>query len=173
MTGTVHAMDIDASLAAGPHALLTTFHGAWRGTATLWFTPDEPHAVDEMILIAQPVANGRSLRIETTTTHGSGSETSSTGELLLGYHLDEAQWQGVWSDSMHTGTQLMWLSGDAWHASSPARVRGSYGAGTGEEWGWNIAASRQGDELVIIHENVAPSGKAAPGLEWRCQRAVV
>ena len=162
-------MEFADSLTAGPHGRLAAMHGTWRGRSTLWFEPGEPHAVDAIELVIVPVAGGRSLRIDTETT---GAESTSVGELLLGYHLDEDAWQAVWSDSFHTGTALMQFAGaEAWSPDAPIALHGSYAAGPGVRWGWHVTIQRDGEELVILHENVEPDGQPTPALEWRCHRA--
>jgi hypothetical protein len=159
-------MDFAESIVSGPHARLAELVGDWTGTATLWFRPGDPSAVDDITLRIEPVADGRSLRL-TYTSAMDGQP--SAGELLVAYHLDEATWQAAWSDSKHTGTLLMMFSGAA-GPDDPPRLEGSYGAGDAV-WGWNITFGLDGDELLVAHDNVPTGMDPIRALEWRCRRA--
>ncbi len=159
-------MDFDESLASGPHARLAAMVGDWEGSASLWFEPGDPTTVEEIALRAELVAGGRSLRM---TYESSMNGTPTTGELLLGYHLDGEAWQAAWSDSSHTGTLIMWFDGPGAPGDVPL-LRGSYAAGEAV-WGWHITFSLEDDELLVSHSNVIPDVGPLPGLEWRMRRA--
>ena len=159
-------MDFDASLASGPHARLAELVGEWTGTATVWHEPKEPHSVDHMTLVAEPVAGGRAIRITTTVGLGPGQ---ATGELLVGYHLHDAQWQGAWVDSAHTGTQLIMLEGDGSDPEARPSMYGTWPAGE-DRWGWQVSLLVDGPELLVAHDIVPPGRDPSRGIEWRCRR---
>lgn len=158
-------MDFDASITSGPHARLAALVGDWTGTATLWFQPGDPTAIDDITLRAESVADGRALRLSYISAMDGAP---STGELLLAYHLDAETWQGAWSDSQHTGTLLMWFEGAAGPEDAP-RLVGSYSAGDAS-WGWHITFGIDGDELLVAHDNVPTGMDPIRALEWRCRR---
>lgn len=160
-------MDFAASLASGPHATLASIAGSWSGTATLWFEPGEPHSVDHVELAAETISDGRALRM---TYRSAMAGRPTTGELLVGFHLHDAQWQGAWSDASHTGTQLMLLEGEP--GVDPAArplVRGSYPGGE-DRWGWQVSWIVDGDDLVVLHDNVPLAGAPVRALEWKLRR---
>lgn len=148
-------MDLETSLASGPHALLARLVGTWQGRARLWFEPGDP--VDDQAIegTIEPVAGGRFVR-HRYRTQVMGDEHS--GEAIIGCDLARRRWQVAWIDTFHTGEQIMFSEG-AWAAGDTRLdVRGSYPAEEGPDWGWRTTMEPAADGAVVQHHNVTPDG---------------
>ncbi|WP_456788799.1 DUF1579 family protein [Cellulomonas sp. P5_C5] len=124
---------------------LTPMLGRWQGTNRLRLMPtDEYQPSTATATVA--VSAARFVSIAYTWSDG---DAPQDGLLLLGGDTDSAS--GVWVDSWHTGATWMTFAGDI---GDELRLRGSYPAESGPDWGWHIHVRPQ-DATITMH-NVVP-----------------
>ncbi len=163
MSGKLKQSKID-----GPHALLASMVGEWRGVARTWFEPGK-------LADTSPIAGSTRLALDGMFLlheyEGALQDAPMKGIALIGYSLAEQQWQVSWIDSVHNGTRIMHSKGQtpfslAKKGSDPLSVIGSYPAGEGPDWGWRTTLELHGrDNLVITHYNITPDGEESIGVE--------
>lgn len=158
-------MEFEASLAAGPHALLARLVGKYEGRARLWMQPGDPQ--DDEPLAGEIVAlgDGRWMR-HTYTTRIAGNEES--GQALMGCKLDESIWQLAWVDTWHTGSEIMVQKGSASDPSSALDATTPYADGT---WHWRTTYMPTADGLLVRHYNSGPGIDEVLAVEWAYTRA--
>jgi len=119
--------------------------GRWQGTNRLRLMPTDeyqPSAATATVAVSA----ARFVSIAYTWSDG---DTPQDGFLLLGGDTDAAS--GVWVDSWHTGPTWMTFAGEI---GDELRLRGSYPAESGPDWGWHIHVRPQ-DATITMH-NVVP-----------------
>lgn len=151
---------------APAHELLSGFVGRWRGAGQLWVEPGTPPETSVLELSAQLVLGGRWLRL---VYQGSAFGAPHAGEMLLGFHKDEAKFELAWVDSAHTGSSILVSTG----AGEPScvDVLGSYQA-AGQRWGWRTRLHRPSSGTLALDAfNVEPGGAEHRALAWLLERA--
>lgn len=149
--------------ATGWHQRLQSLAGSYSGTTRTWLDPDAAPDVSAGELHAQAILGGRWLRLEQL---GSVAGTAHAGELLLGYHIDGAEFELCWVDSFHTGSAMMMSSGKP-RQDNVISVTGSYAAGS-ERWGWRTELHlpiEQPGPLTLRAFNISPAGQEWPAIE--------
>jgi hypothetical protein len=154
-------------LATPEHQLLARFVGLWQGSTQLWMDPSALPEESTTLLHAEALLGGRWLRI---VTRGTSFGKPHAGEMLLGYHNDAHQYELAWIDSSHTGSAILFSSGEP-ADEGVVDVVGSYRAGA-ERWGWRTRLSAPSSaELVLEAFNIAPDGVQQRALLSRFTRA--
>ncbi len=129
--------------------------GSWKGTKDLYLSPPpESPLSSPCALAAAVIAGGSFLQFSYTWTY-EGAE--QTGLLLFGYDEENAA-SAAWVDSFHMSSRIMYCTGDA--AAGAVKVRGSYAAPPGPDWGWTIAIkAASASELQVVMHNISPEGE--------------
>lgn len=182
---------LEQSKKDGPHALLASMAGEWRGVARTWFEPGKLADESPIAGSTRLVLNGMFLLHE---YEGTLQGAPMKGIAIIGYSLAEQQWQVSWIDSVHNGTRIMHSKGTVPNgglspssadaevarkrgqspdAGTVPSVLGSYPAGEGPDWGWRTTLEMRGrDNLVISHYNITPGGEESIGVEIDYKRVV-
>lgn len=157
-------MELEESLAAGPHAVLAQMVGKYQGRARLWMQPGDPQ--DDEPLTGEIVAVGGGRWVQHTyTTRIAGN--SESGHALIGCKLDESLWQVAWVDTWHTGLEIMALKGSATTSSEAVDVTTPYADGT---WHWRTTYAPTADGLLVRHYNSGPGIDDVLAVEWAYTR---
>jgi hypothetical protein len=156
------------SLADGPHALLARLAGEWRGTARTWLEPGKLADTSPVRGSTRLILDGLFLLHE---YEGALMGQPMRGLAVYGYSLAEKQWQSTWLDSVHNGTRIMQMAGEAGAEPAVINVRGHYPAPPGPDWGWRTTLEPRGEGLLVRHYNVTPDGQEALAVEFDYQRA--
>jgi len=153
---------LDESRAEGGiHHRLGQLPGEWEGTTRTWFEPDQVADESPWRGTIRPVLDGRFVVHE---YEGSFQGRPIAGVAIHGYHLDRDRYETAWIDSFHSGTAIMFSTGQA--GEEGHRVLGSYEAPPGPPWGWRTEiAQPEPDRLVITHYNVPPEGPESKAVE--------
>ncbi len=146
------------------HLAFAGLCGHYSGEVKTWLDPAADPDVSRGELHVSGLFGGRWLRLEMA---GVVAGTQHAGEMLLGFHVDAAQYELCWVDSFHTGSNMM-LSVGGRREDGVIGVTGSYEAG-GERWGWRTEIAA-GDGLVVRAFNVTPGGEESPAIEARWTR---
>jgi len=150
----------------GVHHRLAQLAGEWEGTTKTWFEADNLADESPWRGIIRPVLEGRFVVHE---YEGSFQGKPIAGVAIHGYHLDRGRYETAWIDSFHTGTAIMFFTGQA--GDEAHRVLGSYEAPSGPPWGWRTdIAQPETDRLVITHYNVTPEGQETKAVETSYRR---
>ncbi len=150
--------------ATSQHHHLQSLVGHYSGEVRTWFEPDAEPEVARGELHVGAVFGGRWLRFEQA---GTLMGKPHAGEMLLGFHVDAAQYELCWVDSFHTGSAMMLCHG-ARGDDARISVLGSYQAGD-ERWGWRTEITGDGDLLVRAF-NITPAGEEMRAIEARWSR---
>lgn len=163
----------NTSLLHGAHARMARMAGEWSGSSSLWFEPGSTAIVSAQHGSLRPVLGGRYLLHEYVWEF---EGEPRQGLALLGYHLDDGQWECAWVDSFHTSTFILFSQAertDSAEAGAPS-VLGSYGDGQtppGPRWGWRTEIEQPDDDHLLIRmTNITPEGEEAPAVEVRYAR---
>lgn len=148
------------------HAALAALAGHYEGTTKTFLDPAAPPDTSEDTLFVEPMLGGRWTRVQ---WFGRCMGKPRSGELVLGYHVDEKRHELSWVDTFHTGSAILLFEGAA-PAETLLRVTGGYAAG-GERWGWRVELTVVGDVLRMRHTNIAPDGTEYPAIETDWRRA--
>lgn len=125
---------------------LTPLLGRWEGTNRLRLMPTDEYQASPATATVEVTA-ARFVSVAYTWSDG---DVPQDGLLLLGGDAGSAQ--GMWVDSWHTGPTWMTFSGAV--EGDELRLRGSYPAESGPDWGWHIHVRAQ-DATITMH-NVVP-----------------
>lgn len=125
---------------------LTPLLGRWQGTNRLRLMPTDEYTTSP----ATATIGVTAARFVSVAYTWSDGDAGQDGLLLLGGDADAAQ--GVWVDSWHTGPTWMTFSGGV--EDGELRLRGTYPAESGPDWGWHIHVRPQ-DAVLTMH-NVVP-----------------
>jgi len=152
---------IAAPFAAKPeHAALASLAGHYEGTTRTFLDPTAPPDESKDSLFVESVLGGRWLRLQ---WFGRVAGSTRQGEMLLGFHVDAAEYELTWIDTFHTGTATMLSRGSA-RSDGMISVLGSYGAGS-ETWGWRTELTRTESGLSLRAINIAPAGDEYPAIQ--------
>ena len=94
----------------GQHARLIALAGSYRGTLRTYLEPDAAPEESTGTLEIAALFGGRWLRMEQT---GKVLGKPHAGEMLLGLNRDAATYELCWIDSFHTGSAMMFSTGEA------------------------------------------------------------
>jgi len=148
-------------------ASLTALAGQWRGTNKLWLDPSAPPAESETTLTVATAGQGKFLTAAYTWAYEGQPQDG-----LLVVWQDPATGGGriSWLDSFHTGDAVMVFQGQ--FAAGRVSVLGSYAAGDGPDWGWQIDLVPLPDGgLQLLMYNIEPGGQVYPAVEATYARA--
>lgn len=163
-------MELEDSLANGPHALLARLAGNWKGTCKTWFEPGKLADTQPITAHIRRVLGGRFV------THRYKSQLmgqTMRGHALLGHDLARGKFIASWSDSCHNGTTIMNSVQDREPETNAFSVLGHYPDGQGgPDWGWRTEYRIEGDDkLTVRHFNIAPKMGEALAVEIKYTRA--
>jgi len=145
-------MDFAKSLENGPHSTINRLVGHWAGIARLWFEPGPPHSEGPVKGKIEAVHSGRFAGHEYSTSIDGNYHQ---GNVLIGCDLADLQWQIAWTDTFHTGTEIMFSQGSAEDVSRIVAL-GSYLDENRQRWGWRTEINPGDDRLLIRHFNISP-----------------
>ena len=94
--------------------------GGWKGTKTVWVSPDADAISSDVWLDARLAARGKSLVLSYDWT---ASGEAQQGELGFSLSTDLATAQGWWIDSWHNDDAVMQQLGEAAHRAAASAVR--------------------------------------------------
>lgn len=149
------ALTFKSSLASGPHHLLSRLCGSWKGTTKTYFEPDL--LADESLWegTIRSLLGGMFVQHDYT---GSLQGKPLTGSAIYGFQISSKRFQGLWTDSFHNGTSMMFCEGVP--NDAVFNVLGHYDAPDGSPpWGWRTEIVMPSDNnLVITMYNITPDG---------------
>jgi hypothetical protein len=119
---------------------LLRLNGSWQATNRLWLSPEEAVRESEAKAVISTIAQGKFLVLRYTWSEQGQPQD---GLLLVGSIAEAAE--AVWVDSWHMQDKHMLLTGKVAPDGS-VRMRGSYAAPSGPDWGWRI-------DLLIVKAN--------------------
>ncbi|MCA8915564.1 MAG: DUF1579 domain-containing protein [Planctomycetes bacterium] len=153
----------------GPHKLLASMVGEWRGVAKTWFEPGKIGDESPVEGTTRLIANGNFLLHEYEGTLMGGH---MQGLAIIGYYNGGKRWQTAWVNNHHNGTRIMVSEGKEGAPTDKPNVLGSYPAGDGSpDWGWRTTLElRSPDNLVLMHYNITPEGEESPAVEFDYKR---
>lgn len=152
----------EISLESGPHSKLTALIGKWEGISRTWFEKDVLADESPVTGTITSILDGRFVLHQ---YHGAMQGKPLEGLAIIGYSLDNQQFQTAWIDSFHMGTGILFSEGPA--TAVGHAVLGSYGGSSmPEPWGWRT-------EIAVINEksftitafNISPEGEEAKATE--------
>ena len=136
------------------------FIGSWRGTNSLWLSPDASAQKSATTLTLAPAIEGKFLEIKYTWIY---DDQPQEGLLLIGYEAELVT--AIWADSWHMGKKFMQCQGVIKENGS-VDVRGQYQAPPGPDWGWRIVLEHEGENtLNLTMYNITPEGQEALAVE--------
>lgn len=147
------------SLENGPHKLLKSIEGNWKGITRVWFEPRKLADESECRGTIRSVLNNMFALHEYS---GSLEGKPIEGIAIYGCSLADHTLQSAWIDSFHNGTNIMFSTNK--NETSPFSVLASYG---GEPaWGWRTKIELENpDRLIITMYNIAPGGSDEKAVE--------
>lgn len=134
---------------------LSVCRGEWQGTNTLHDpTTGQPESSDSRLSVT-PLLGNKFVRMDYTWVwQGKPQE----GSLLVGFDSQADAVTACWIDSWHMGEKVLLCQGPRLDGPS-LRVRGSYAAPPGPDWGWRIEITPDPTgELRIAMYNIWPDG---------------
>ena len=136
--------------------------GSWQGTNRLRLMPTDEYQSS----VATATVGVTAVRFVSIAYTWSDGDAPQDGLLLFGGSAEAAE--AVWVDSFHTGPTWMSFSGGVGD-DGELRLRGSYAAPTGPDWGWHIHVRPQ-DAVLTMH-NVVPGSEPYQVVELALERA--
>ena len=135
---------------------LEILEGKWEGTNQLWLDPEGPVRESASEAEIETIAHGQFAEIRYSWAY-EGQEQE--GRLILGQDREREIVTAVWFDTWHMIDQFMVCEG-AVDQGGVVRVRGSYVAPPGPDWGWKISIERQdADAFCLLMHNISPEGE--------------
>lgn len=154
-----------ASLDDGPHSLLAALCGEFEGEARTWFQPEELADTSTWKGSITPILGGRFVVL---SYEGRLKDDKIAGQMTIGYHFDRERWEAAWADRFHTGSSLMYFTGDD---AEKIAFYGTYPAGEGPDWGWRtLFETPDADTVRMTMWNVMPHGSESKAVEVRFKR---
>ena len=141
--------------------MLEGLTGHWEATNRLWMQPGTPALESPTTASIALVAGGNLALIQYTWAEG-GKPQDGLMAVVVGSKA--ATPRMTWVDSWHTAGQFMLLTDEPGDTAA-VRVRGSYAAPPGPDWGWRIeieAAHSESWQLRMF--NITPAGQEAPAV---------
>ena len=154
----------------GPHHLLASMIGKWKGEARTWFEPGKLADASKISVSLKAVLEGRFVVL---SYKGSLLKQPMLGQALIGFNLTDQKFSLAWTDSCHYGTAIMLSTGDRKPAKNSFSVLGSYPDGKGgPNWGWRSEFTITGkNALAIRYFNIMPNTAEALAVEMLLKRA--
>jgi hypothetical protein len=136
-------------------AALKASIGKWQGTNQLWLAPGQPVRSSKSTAEIRAIAQDQFSEIRYTwADEGKAQE----GKLVLSLAPDSGSVKAVWFDTWHMANAFMVCDG-AVDERGVVRVRGTYAAPPGPDWGWRITIEPNGkDALRFAMHNITPDG---------------
>jgi hypothetical protein len=125
---------------------LSPFVGSWHGTNLLRLMPTDDYTSS----VATATVGRTAARFVSIAYTWFDGEAAQDGLLLVGGSADDAA--AVWVDSWHTGPTWMSYAGGV--DDDELRLKGTYPADEGPDWGWQIHV-RPRDAVLTMH-NIVP-----------------
>lgn len=145
-------MEFAKSQQDGPHSLIGRLVGHWAGIARLWFEPGPPYSEGPVEGKIEAIHGGRFVHHEYSTSIDGNYHQ---GSVLIGCDLAVPKWQIAWTDTFHTGTEIMFSQGTADDMDRIVAL-GSYRDENKLDWGWRTEIEPVEDKLLIRHFNISP-----------------
>jgi hypothetical protein len=135
---------------------LKNLSGKWQGTSKLWLTPQEPVRLSESLAELSSIAQEQFTEIQYSWAYEGKPQA---GRIILGQAAESKVVKAVWFDTWHMMNQFMICEGDV-DDTGAVRVKGSYSAPPGPDWGWQITIEpiEQGAFRLLMH-NILPDGQ--------------
>lgn len=129
--------------------------GDWSGSYSLWLDPEAEPQVSTARTRIEPAANNAYYLM---TYDWDFAGKPQAGVFLFGGRDKTAS--ASWGDSFHMTPDPMQCQGTLSDDGNKLSILGSYGAGSGPDWGWRTDFTRQGsDTLVMEAYNITPDGE--------------
>lgn len=141
--------------------------GAWTGTNALQDPENGIEATAPSRASVTPLMDGRFVRIDYDWSY---RDRPQWGSMLVGHRPDADEVTLYWIDSWHNGHSAMLCRGTR-RDGGVLDVRGTYGVGTGPDWGWRTEIHPHADSLLWVMYNVTPAGEEALAVEEMLARA--
>lgn len=141
--------------------------GEWTGTNVLEDPGRGLAATSDSRATVTPVMEGRFVRIDYTWSYEGKPQW---GSMMIGHRPEPGEATMYWIDSWHNGHSGMMCRGRR-REDGVLDVRGSYGAGTGPDWGWRTEIHPDAGALRWVMYNVTPDGDESLAVDETLQRA--
>lgn len=136
---------------------LTQLIGKWRGTNQLWLSPDEPVRGSESIAEFSTIAHAQFTELRYSWAEEGNAQE---GRIILGQAPESRVVKAIWFDTWHLMDQFMVCEGQV-DSEGVVRVKGSYAAPPGPDWGWQITIEpKEKDVFHLIMHNISPEGES-------------
>ena len=134
----------------------TDLSGEWKGTKRVYLSGESgPEKSSASRMTIAKAGRESFLLLDYTWKY---ENDAHEGVLLLGYDEKQNVATAAWGDSWHMSQKVMHCIG-AIDATGAFKVRGSYAAPPGPDWGWGIAlASHAVDAIAVVMNNISPDG---------------
>lgn len=136
--------------------------GGWKGTKTVWVSPDADAISSDVWLDARLAARGKSLVL---SYDWAASGEAQQGELGFSISTDLATAQGWWIDSWHNDDAVMQLTGRV-SESNVVMLSGTFPAPDGPDWGWDIQIRPTETEMDIVMWVIPPGETGMLGVRY-------
>jgi hypothetical protein len=161
-------MKFEESIAHGFHKGMMQLEGKWKGTNRVWFEPDHPIDTASISGTFTSILGGRFLEWQYTSAF---QDTPIEGKMLFGLYLKLSTYELNWVDTFHTGTFMMYASGNV--QDNVFNATGHYVAGENNEqtWGWRTTLEIiSNTEIIIRAYNITPEGEEQLALQYDLKR---
>jgi hypothetical protein len=136
--------------------------GQWAGTNHLWLSPVEPVSESSTTMFVELAAQGQFVTLQYTWTFEGKPQD---GLILIGYETQLNVVKAIWVDSFHMQDKFMLCQGNM-EEQGVVKVKGSYAAPPGPDWGWQININNMADDKFQLEMyNITPEGDAILAVE--------
>lgn len=140
--------------------------GNWQGTYSLWLSPESSAEKSNIEATIESVAKGKYFVM---TYSWKRSEKEYEGVFLLGGNGTSAT--ATWGDSFHMAPEPMQCKGEL--DDGKLLLNGSYGAGSGPDWGWRTEFIQlDSKNLIMKAYNITPTGEEALAVRAELKRVI-